>query len=272
MCERHSGPGAKAGDRRFSPGAIDYDGTISENYPAGRALSSQTLELWLSAVDPFVKATRSQIILDLGAGTGRFSGLLAERFQARVIAVEPSRGMLAAATADQHSAHVAYVAGKAENLPLRDKSCDVAWLSQVFHHVRDHRACARELHRILRPDGRVLIRGAFGDRLDGFPTLFRFFPGTRLICEDLPTTKHSAAVFEAEGFTLEADRRIQQRTCASLREFAERTRLRADTALALISEQEFAQGLAALEQAAASEREPSPVQETLDLLVFRGVG
>jgi SAM-dependent methyltransferase len=177
--------------------------------------------------------------------------------------------MLAAATKDQSSPPVAYVAAKAENIPLRDKSCDVAWLSQVFHHIRDHRACVRELHRILRANGLVLIRGAFGDRLDGFPTLFRFFPGTRLICEGLPTTSDAAAVFASEGFTFEADRRIQQRTCGSLREFAQRTRLRADTALALIPDQEFEQGLAGLERAAAAEHEPRPVLETLDLLVFR---
>lgn len=97
-----------------------------------------------------------------------------------------------------------------------------------------------------------------------------FFPATHRICEDLATTKQATAIFQAAGFALEADRRIQQ-TCASLREFAERTRQRADTALALISDEEFAQGLAALEEAAAQEPEPSPVLETLDLLVFRAV-
>jgi len=271
VCAHHSEPGTKAERQRFSPGAINYDGTISANYGAGRALSSETAETWRLAVAPFVKTAQPPIIIDVGAGTGRFSRLLAEWFQAQVIAMEPSRRMLAASAGDQRSQRVAYVAGTAENLPLRDKSCDVAWLSQVFHHIRDHRACARELHRVLRPGGRVLIRGTFGDRLDGFPTLFRFFPDARLICEDLPTAKQATAIFNAEGFTLEADRRIQQRTCASLREFAERTRLRADSALALISDEEFAQGLAAVDDAATRECEPTPVLETLDLLVFRAV-
>lgn len=256
---------------RFSPGAIDYDGPMSANFRAGRALASETTRTWLSAAASFIENARTRAILDLGAGTGRFSGILAERFQARVIALEPARGMLAAAAAAPRSPRVDFVAGTAEQLPLRDKSCGVAWLSQVYHHVRDHRACARELHRVLEPSGRVLIRGTFGDRLDGFPTLFRFFPGTRRVCEGLPATGRAKTIFETAGFTLEADKRIQQQTCTGLGEFAERTRLRADTALALISDEEFTRGMAALEAAAATEREPTPVLETLDLLVFRAL-
>ncbi|MGH7766388.1 MAG: class I SAM-dependent methyltransferase [Candidatus Binatia bacterium] len=256
---------------RFSPGAIDYDGRMSANFRAGRALAPETAGTWLSAAAPFIESARPRAILDLGAGTGRFSGLLAESFQTRVIAVEPSRSMLAARAEAHPPPRVDYVAGTAERLPLRDESCDAAWLSQVYHHIRDHRACARELHRVLRPRGRVLIRGTFSDRLDGFPTLFHFFPGARRVCEYLPTARQAKLTFAAEGFTLEADRRIEQKTCASLREFAERSRLRADTALALISDGAFAEGMAALEAAAAGEREPAPVFETLDLLVFKAV-
>jgi ubiquinone/menaquinone biosynthesis C-methylase UbiE len=261
----------KSEPKRFSPGAIDYDGRMSANFSTGRALSSETARIWLSAAAPFVESARPRMILDLGAGTGRFSGLLADAFETRVIAVEPSRGMLAATGAQPHSPRVTYTAGTAEHLPLRDKSCDVAWLSQVYHHIRDHRACACELRRVLRRNGRVLIRGAFGDRLDGFPTLFHFFPGARLVCAELPTSKSAKATFEAEGFILEADKQIGQTTCASLREFAERTRLRADTALALLPDDEFTDGMAALDAAAAGERGTDPVLETIDFLAFKAV-
>jgi SAM-dependent methyltransferase len=258
--------------RRFTPGSIDYDGAMSANYRTGRALSPETAATWRSIVEPFVGTSKPAVILDLGAGTGRFAKLFAESFRARVIAVEPARGMLAAAVTDRRLPRVAHVVGTAENLPLDDKSCDVAWLSQVFHHIRDHRACAAELRRVLRGAGRVLVRGTFGDRLDGFPTLLHFFPSTRLICEGLPTTEEAKKIFAAAGFTIEADTRVQQKTCGSLREFAERTRLRADTALALIPDEEFAQGVARLEAVGAREDEPCPVLETLDLLVFKAVG
>ena len=63
--------------------------------------------------------------------------------------------------------------------------------------------------------------------------------------------------------------RVQQTTSASLGAFAERTRLRADTALALISDAEFQEGQAAIEMAAAHEQVPGPVIEGIELLVFR---
>ena len=118
-------------------------------------------------------------------------------------------------------------------------------------------------------DLRVLVRGTFGDRLDGFPTLFRFFPGARDICAELPSVSATLTVFESAGFRLEAAHRIEQRTCGSLAEFAARTRLRADTALALLSDGDFEQGQTTVENAAAREQEPTPVFETLDFLVLQ---
>ena len=59
-----------------------------------------------------------------------------------------------------------------------------------------------------------------------------------------------------------------QATAPSLREFAERTRFRADTALALISDSEFQEGQAAIETVAAQEHVASSVVERIELLVF----
>jgi SAM-dependent methyltransferase len=254
---------------RFWPGSIDYNASISANYRAGRALSRESADAWRHAVEPFMPKTASLTILDLGAGTGRFSPLLAGFPGARVIAVEPSRSMLAVAVRQNPAATIAYLAGSGEAIPLRERSCDVAWMSHVFHHVRDRAECASELRRVLRSAGRVLLRGTFGDRLDGFPTLFEFFPGARQICKELPTVAETVAVFEVEEFTLEAHRKVEQRTCGSLRKFFERTRRRADTSLALLADEEFEAGLASLAEAAAQESEPTPVFETVDLLVFR---
>jgi ubiquinone/menaquinone biosynthesis C-methylase UbiE len=161
------------------------------------------------------------------------------------------------------------VRARAEQLPIRDSSCDLAWMSQVLHHLPDRPACARELRRVLRPGGHLLIRGAFGDHVDGFPGFFRFWPRTREVVEQMPTTVDATAIFAAAGFELREHRRITQQTCASLRECAERSRGRADTSLTLISDEEFYAGLAALEEAAALETTPTPVQEIIELLIFQ---
>jgi ubiquinone/menaquinone biosynthesis C-methylase UbiE len=258
-----------AGTRPFSPGVIDYDGRMPANYLSGRALSREAASTWCAILAPFVQGAGRARIVDLGAGTGRFAAVFARSFEVQVIGVEPSRGMLTAGGVGPKPTNLAYVAGRAERIPLRDKSCDVAWLSHVWHHLQDRHGCARELGRILRPAGHVLVRGTFGDQLDGFPSLFHYWPGTRDVCQQLPTVSQTVAILEANGFVLTEHRRVQQTTSASLAEFAKRTRLRADTALALISDSEFWEGQAAIEKAATNEQMPSPVIEGIELLVFR---
>jgi ubiquinone/menaquinone biosynthesis C-methylase UbiE len=253
---------------RFTPGIIDYDGAMATHYPKGRALTSHSAEAWRTAILPFVPQAPGLTILDLGSGTGRFSTFLSEAFAARVIGVEPARGMRNLAARGAHPPTVRFVAGMAERIPLRDR-CDVVWVSQVLHHVRDQGLCAAELRRVLRAGGCVVIRSTFAESEDGFPTLLRFFPGVHRIFADLPTIEGTIATFVAHGLSLDTRRRVEQQICGSLREFAERTRLRADSSLALLSDQEFAAGMSALDQAAERESDPVPVRERLDLLVFR---
>jgi ubiquinone/menaquinone biosynthesis C-methylase UbiE len=253
---------------RFSPGIIDYD-SVSVRYQSGRALSESTAKTWSAVVAPFVRGSTQARILDLGAGTGRFASLLASSLDAAVIGVEPSTGMLAVAAQYAKPRDVAYVAGVAERIPLGGSTCDLAWLSHVWHHIRDHQACAHDLRRVVRPGGYVLVRGTFGDCLDGFPTLFQFWPAARSICEQLPTVGETVRVFETCGFSLQDHRRIEQETAADLGEFAQRTRSRADSALMLIPDSEFDEGQTAIERAAAAESLPVPVVELIELLVFR---
>lgn len=122
---------------------------------------------------------------------------------------------------------------------------------------------------MVRPDGYVLIRGAFGDRLDGFPVFFRFFPGAHRLVAQFPTLSQITASFEAAGFSIESLQRVQQKTCDSLWELAQRTRLRVDSTLLLLPDSEFERCQTALEQAASSEEGRLPVIETLDLFVLR---
>ena len=255
--------------RRFFPGVIDYSGRMSAAYQSGRSLSTEAARVWTSIVAPFVRAHADPRILDLGSGTGRFSMLFSQAFDAQVVGVDPSTAMLAAAAMDPRPKRLSFVAGSAEAVPIRDRSCSLAWMSHVWHHVRDQQACARELFRVVSDGGHVLVRGTFGDQLDGFPTLFRFWPAAKGICEQLPTIQQTVAVLEAGGFVITERRRVDQTTADSLHEFAQRTRFRADTALALISDEEFREGQAAIELAASLDPSPSPVVEGIELLVFR---
>jgi len=77
---------------------VDYDRDLHRVYHAGRALSADTGRLWMEAIGRYLGGARSALtILDLGAGTGRFATLLADAFDAQVVAVEPSEKMRAEA-------------------------------------------------------------------------------------------------------------------------------------------------------------------------------
>lgn len=94
---------------------------------------------------------------DLGMGTGGLTALLAP-FVDRVVGVDRSPEMLEAARARLAGAsNVELRAGELEALPLDDASLDLAVVSLVLHYVVDPPAVLAEVHRTLRPGGRVLV-------------------------------------------------------------------------------------------------------------------
>jgi ubiquinone/menaquinone biosynthesis C-methylase UbiE len=54
-------------------------------------------------------------------------------------------------------ANLTYKLGDIENVPLPDRSVDLAILSQALHHARHPQAAVAEAYRILKPGGSLLI-------------------------------------------------------------------------------------------------------------------
>jgi ubiquinone/menaquinone biosynthesis C-methylase UbiE len=251
----------------FYPGRIDYEGAMARHFNATRAVSPDAQMVWRSAFQPYLGS--AERVLDVGSGTGRFAVLIAEWFGAAVTGVEPASAMRTIAAVEGRHSRVCYVGGRAEQLPFREPSFDIALLSNVYHHISDRWACAQELRRVIRRGARLLIRGVFGDRI-GAIALFDYFPEARSVCERFPTLKETIDAFTSSAFEFETVRSVTQKTASTLKELAGRTRLRADTTLALMTDEDFNRRQAALEKAAARELNPTPVLETLDLLVLRG--
>ncbi len=95
----------------------------------------------------------SSTVLDLAAGTGKFTQLLVSS-GARIIAVEPLEGMRAKLAA--HNLGVEVVGGSAETMPLADTSVDLITIAQAFHWFANESALA-EIHRVLRPGGGLAL-------------------------------------------------------------------------------------------------------------------
>jgi SAM-dependent methyltransferase len=91
--------------------------------------------------------TDASVVADVAAGTGKFTRLLAPT-GAWVVAVEPVAGMRA------RLPRVPTVGATAERLPFRDASLDAVTVAQAFHWF-DAPVALAELHRVLRPGGRL---------------------------------------------------------------------------------------------------------------------
>jgi ubiquinone/menaquinone biosynthesis C-methylase UbiE len=88
-------------------------------------------------------------VLDLGAGTGKLTRLLAGRY-ARVVAVEPLDGMRG--ILEQVVPQAQSLAGSAEAIPLPDASVDGVFAGQSVHWFSNAQAFS-EIARVLRPGG-----------------------------------------------------------------------------------------------------------------------
>ncbi|KZF24652.1 S-adenosyl-L-methionine-dependent methyltransferase [Xylona heveae TC161] len=91
-------------------------------------------------------------VLDLAAGTGKFTELLARRPEAyEITAVEPHAGMLQ--ELDKKALKgVVTKSGTATSIPLEDESVDAIIIAQAFHWFATQETL-RELHRVLKPTG-----------------------------------------------------------------------------------------------------------------------
>jgi len=92
-------------------------------------------------------------VLDVGAGTGKLTRLLASEFR-RVVAIEPAEAMRRLLVV--HCPGVEALAGTGQEIPLADASVDAVYAAQSFHWFDDARAVT-EIARVLRPGGALVL-------------------------------------------------------------------------------------------------------------------
>jgi ubiquinone/menaquinone biosynthesis C-methylase UbiE len=89
-------------------------------------------------------------ILDNGCGVGLLCDRIAPE---QVVGLDISREML------RHAATLSnqLILGNSQDLPLHSGSFDVAFCRSLLHHLPDAAAAVREMHRVLRPGGEMVI-------------------------------------------------------------------------------------------------------------------
>ena len=144
---------------------VDYNRVQHQSYAQGRALPADAMQRYMEVIGRHLPATRPLVGLDLGSGTGRFTPALAEAFGGPIYGVEPAAGLRHAALAGAAHPDVTYLAGRAEAIPLPDAAVDFALMFLSWHHVTDKPAAAREVARVLKPGGRLILRSTFQERI-----------------------------------------------------------------------------------------------------------
>jgi ArsR family transcriptional regulator len=98
-------------------------------------------------------------LADIGCGTGSLAFELA-RFAGRVIAVDLSQAMIRQArrlAEEKQTTNVDFIIGDAGNLPLEEAQVDAAFCVMVLHFLERPAEAVRELCRITRPGGSVIL-------------------------------------------------------------------------------------------------------------------
>ncbi|CAL9525624.1 demethylmenaquinone methyltransferase [Streptomyces sp. enrichment culture] len=109
---------------------------------------------WRKEVAKAVDARPAQKILDLAAGTGTSSRPFAQA-GAYVVPCDFSTGMLQ--VGKRRQSWMPFTAGDATRLPFKDDVFDAVTISFGLRNVQDFDAGLREMYRVTRPGGRVVI-------------------------------------------------------------------------------------------------------------------
>jgi len=102
----------------------------------------------------FSRAAGGETIAEVGAGTGHFLSLFRD-VAARLIALDVTPAMLRRAVIDHPEVLPVVTDGAA--LPLQTRAIDLVLCAQMLHHVPKPIPLVKEMRRVVKPRGRVLV-------------------------------------------------------------------------------------------------------------------
>jgi ubiquinone/menaquinone biosynthesis C-methylase UbiE len=129
---------------------IDYS-SASKTYDNTRRQDDAVIGL-MEARGAFAKGTR---VLDFGCGTGNYLESISARFDCELYGLEPSDGMREKARAKNPGLRIEK--GDHGHIPFDDAFFDLAYMTDVIHHVPDLGLLFESLFRKLRLGGRACV-------------------------------------------------------------------------------------------------------------------
>jgi ubiquinone/menaquinone biosynthesis C-methylase UbiE len=148
---------AEASRRYFNRWAPRYDRSLAQIW------FRENHRLIVQAMAPPADAD----ILDLGCGTGQLAARLAQRVaRGTVLGVDPAEEMVRVARRHhRHRKNLRFEVGSSDAIPADAGAFDVVASTISFHHWARPAESLRDIARVLRPNGRVLILDLCRDNL-----------------------------------------------------------------------------------------------------------
>jgi len=162
-----------------SPGGIDFSESYSdqEGY-----LDDADLNLGCGIPTAFAQIKTGDTVLDLGCGAGN-DAFVAQRLAGetgRVLGIDMTEAMIEKAKANKAKlglSNVEFRLGDIEDMPVEDRSIDVAISNCVMNLVPDKAKAYSELFRVLKPGGHfsisdIVLKGQLPDAIREAATLY----------------------------------------------------------------------------------------------------
>lgn len=136
--------------KEFARDLFDRQAVRFETTFAGRH-SAKMKKAALACVKP-----RRGALLDVGCGPGLLLAMLADSPELKLAGLDIAPEMVRIATERLHT-RAEIKLGDAESLAWEDASFDYIFCVNSFHHYPNPKRVLSEFHRVLKPDGRLVI-------------------------------------------------------------------------------------------------------------------
>jgi len=129
---------------------------------SGAWLLDNPIRRWLQPPSELIEKlaiTPNDTVMDFGCGPGYYTTELAKRAK-KVIAVDLSPQMLQKAqnkVAKAGAKNIQFLQSNGTSIQVEDDSVDIIFLVTVFHEIGETQTVLKEFHRILKPDGKLVV-------------------------------------------------------------------------------------------------------------------
>ena len=117
-------------------------------------------------------------VLELGCGSGYGTKLIKKHFKPeKISAIDLDERMIKIANKNNTDANITFIVGDATKLPFSNNTFDAVFELGIIHHIPNWRDSIKEIFRVLKPGGQIIIEDLSLETFNSFIGKFlkRFF-------------------------------------------------------------------------------------------------